>query len=68
MKWQPIETAPKDEACILGYCPNDNMYDDLTDVFVVSFNEHIGEWMVQTIQGDNEIVDPTHWMPLPEAP
>lgn len=68
MKWQPIETAPKDGACILGYCPNDNIYHDLTDIFVVSYNENIGLWIIQTIEGDSEIVNPTHWLPLPENP
>lgn len=53
--WLPIETAPKDGTKILAF-------DDFNEIMVVryvfdSFFE-CGEYQVE----------PTHWMPLPEAP
>jgi len=66
MEWQPIETAPRDDADILIY--NDRGW------FVAWFDPQWsadGWWMVsdgkdfeRPLRGD----EPTHWMPLPEAP
>lgn len=79
-RWQPIETAPKDgtvidlwadqrrvTSCYWGlpahccgemgsYC--DSEWHDLKDGWVDDMNEPLGEY-----RGN-----PTHWMPLPDAP
>lgn len=64
MKWEPIETAPKDESILLYY-PTD-------DIIIVGYwcdfkwqIDHVGgyEW-----ESDVDCIEPTHWMPLPEAP
>lgn len=60
MKWQPIETAPKDTMkAILLYSPE---------------GEQIGFWCERfdqylTVDGGEMLWDdPTHWMPLPAPP
>lgn len=66
MKWQPIETAPKDGTAILiwqpdkkkGLSQDDNRY-------------AIGYWRVAEGGWGNRNsaeVNPSHWMPLPEPP
>lgn len=62
MKWQPIETAPKDGTIIimtgapeLGYtlpCVVDALYDD-------------GGWLVNQWESPSFAITPTHWMPIP---
>lgn len=66
--WQPIETAPKDGTSILLYvdgCVIEGNYrgsEDYKYWGYVSLNSHgcgcCGE----------DDPEPTHWMPLPEAP
>ena len=61
MKWQPIETAPKDGTAILVYTCNEGFY-------VVSYDDIFSApWRVRNDEGLNED-QPTHWMPLPEPP
>jgi Protein of unknown function (DUF551) len=55
--WFLIETAPEGEAVIVypnshGTCTVANKYHD--------------EWW--DILDDNDLIHPTHWRPLPEAP
>lgn len=57
MEWQPIETAPKDDAEILGW--------DGTLHYIVSYDEDWGSFLAF---GEFEIPGITHWMPLPEPP
>ena len=53
-EWQPIETAPPTECLVWGpFCG-----------FAVSTRDGNGEWW----EGDYRCIEPTHWMPLPEAP
>lgn len=60
MEWQPIETAPKGNEEIL-------VYHAMTDEqFVVWFNSKDERW--QFSQHDQLKDNPSHWMPLPEAP
>lgn len=73
MKWQPIETAPKDGTEFLAY-------DSRTKKMDVCFmNNWHGPWTCQQSQMDGELgpfidefghksADITHWMPLPEPP
>ena len=81
MNWQPIETAPKDGTdilgCVAGFCPIviswvdeiqhwsyfcEEMFnhDDLSRYF----------WKVycEKSRSGQETFEPTHWMPLPQAP
>lgn len=59
MKWEPIETAPKDGSEILLF-------------FTTHFSKicvghyAIGNWIES--QGWSIADKPTHWMPLPEPP
>ena len=62
MTWKPIDTAPKDGTCILGYA------DDETTV-VYWF--HVGRNWELSVSGaycDDGEWTPTHWMPLPSPP
>jgi hypothetical protein len=63
--WQPIETAPKDKRCIVWsgqemYCARWSQNPFTGDEAWV-----VAEW---GSEGDQAIVKPTHWLPLPEAP
>ena len=72
--WQPIETAPQDGTLVLlaiagtsvqvtaRYCPNGAWS-----------KWHLGSTcrgggVLHTEDGPEDILDPTHWMPLPEPP
>lgn len=75
MKWQPIETAPKDGTSILGF----QLWSIGPGWCVLTWTEwgeHVDEaglteikpgW---TIPEDHYATcwEPTHWMPLPEPP
>lgn len=59
MKWQPIETAPKDGTDILLGFANDNR-----PAVVAGWYDNWEEYdTINVVKGR-----PTHWMPLPEAP
>ena len=62
MKWQPIETAPKDGTEVLVVRVSEEY--DTPWANVCSY--FAGRWMVNA-QGDQEM-QPTHWMPIPEPP
>ncbi len=64
--WQPIDTAPKDRSDVWLFCPNDEPQQ------CVGFfcNGDGGYWeptekLVADVVG---AIEPTHWMPLPDAP
>lgn len=59
--WQEIETAPKDGQFVLLYCPA-----PCGEVGVYGFTDW-GGWLC-TNREYSPYPDPTHWMPLPEAP
>ena len=65
MNWQPIETAPRDAGCLLGWVEG-----------VVRFiqwgkTSHVplyGWCLADQGPEDFDLCTPTHWMPLPEPP
>lgn len=65
MSWQRLETAPKDDTLILVW--RETNYSD--DPFVVVRWEN-DWWQVHDGRDDLPLrgPEPTHWMPLPEAP
>ena len=62
MKWQPIETAPKDGTWVLAYWPTMS----ITLYPKVAFN--MGDEYGWETPDDYGQIFPTHWMPLPEPP
>lgn len=82
--WQPIETAPisRDVTSepMLLYCPGItswNRYVNASDILVGIWNGYTWESDVGDVdQGyestgayfERELLQPTHWMPLPEPP
>ena len=71
-EWQPIETAPKDGTYIIAYFPSHGRREAYAEsaYFVdleLEDDPGRGVW-VWSQDGDEPQVQPTHWMPLPEAP
>lgn len=63
MKWQPIETAPKDDKRILAYCPHDIKFPE-GRIMIWS-----GKMLATASSGPNHLQFPAaHWMPLPDPP
>jgi hypothetical protein len=60
-EWKPIETAPKDGTDVLAIW---DVPGRLKPYGVVWWED--GSWHEYDIE--NEVSDPTHWMPLPEPP
>lgn len=72
MKWQPMETAPKNGKTILIFdsyaqIRGETMGDDGYGITCARFDR--GNWQIHC-RNDNIIycVNPTHWMELPEIP
>ena len=68
MKWQPIETAPKDGTTIIAFRPTSPPH--IEGMCWVADDDGTGDWY-WSYDGDGpgvHMVKPTHWMPLPEAP
>lgn len=67
-EWQPISTAPKDEATsFLVYWENDLNAKVMVQASRFEgylYPDHLG----CAIDYDNRIMDATHWRPLPEPP
>lgn len=66
MTWQPIETAPKDGTSILTFTNR------VSHGVMVHYWGRISSygpsgWLTHPVS-INHIDQPTHWMPLPEAP
>ena len=67
MKWQPIETAPKDETWILLWFP----LGDETKCKIGFWSEQYADWFDSEAASHSITswgVSPTHWMLLPDAP
>lgn len=63
MEWRTIKESPKDDEIVLAYFDSGG----LTGCAIAYYDT--GEWF--EVLGDNvkrADYDPTHWMPLPEAP
>lgn len=64
--WQPIETAPKDGTCILVFNGN------ILSAHWLALNPEVGIWLLTESGSDvgagDLSAEPSHWMPLPEAP
>lgn len=65
MKWQPIETAPRDGTRILATWAY-TWSQSGVHIEACEFGES-GGWFY-TYDGDAPSTPPTHWMPLPEPP
>lgn len=60
-----MEDAPRDGTCILIYAEGVQF----VAFWAVSIEEGDGQWVIARSPGMAFIVrDPTHWMPLPDAP
>lgn len=79
MAWRPIETAPKDGTTVLVYVPGETLYPtaasyDSREYFAKEYGDP--EYMPEGWRWENgypgdfheEVIDPTHWLPLPSPP
>lgn len=70
MKWQPIETAPKDGTNILLYEPKNEF--NPPEYFVGRWEKSRDPFIYGTSWECSEYGafnhHPTHWIPLPDAP
>lgn len=63
MKWQPIETAPKDGSSFLAYDKEGNF------ICILRWNKWDSDQGRLVVSWDGtENRDCTHWMPLPKQP
>jgi len=73
MEWQPIETAPKDDALLVcgtrqGWehcgphivCARRDSWTGRWSIYGAAPSRHSPQWL--------DTIDPTHWMPLPAPP
>lgn len=65
-EWQPIETAPKDADIQLGGpgWVRHGYWDKYEKVHGAWTSGRVSSWGYEEV----ELLDPTHWMPLPEPP
>jgi hypothetical protein len=73
LRWQPIETAPKDGRDVLLYFPLDGLSDRHAKTVIAYWSESplMGpRWTFQmrAARAYSDAYQPTHWMPLPDAP
>ncbi|WP_265500045.1 DUF551 domain-containing protein [Paracoccus beibuensis] len=67
--WRPIETAPKDGTWFLGWWPESRNLGRQEAIMPGKWNDapHLEEPRFQDVH-DNTLEQPTHWMPLSDAP
>ena len=65
MSWQPIETAPKDGTTVIAYRPTTPPH--IEGMYWVGENDS-WHWSYDGDSPREGGQQPTHWMPLPEAP
>lgn len=71
MKWEPIETAPKDGSRILVFGPmedGDELRPDPPCTDVGMWDDFDHKWMVENVSALGTYCRATHWMPLPPPP
>ncbi len=79
MEWQPIETAPKDGTKVLVYVRGDSLYPTAASYKSAAYFEkeygdpdymEEGWYWAFGYPSDfhEEVIEPTHWMPLPPPP
>lgn len=72
MKWQPIETAPKDGTWFLGYTPRSihGWPRRNSKGSIISFRwwGKGSEDKIPWFSNMSGFPQPTHWMPLPDPP
>ena len=70
MDWQPIDTAPKDGTSILVFIPDAVApFGDQIDIVRYGSDGASGlAWCHARCVDGLESGNPTHWMPLPDAP
>lgn len=71
MEWQPIETAPKDGTEVLLFTaipPTGLLAYPEPQIVSGYFDVVDDEWCATVANVFGPFVEPTHWMPLPEAP
>lgn len=77
--WQPIETAPKDGRKVLVYVKGDSLYPTAASFKSREYwqsNYDDPEYMEEgwywafgyPSDFHEEVIEPTHWMPLPQPP
>ncbi len=70
LRWQPIETAPKDSSTVLLYSPDAAETRSIFLGFWVAFAAEPGGGSWWETEDSHFCIDadPSHWMPLPEPP
>ncbi len=77
MKWQPIETAPKDETVLVYGTWQPDWYNppridpDVHKATCLEVSNSNGDWawyVAGTDEDETYVYKPTHWMPLPLPP
>lgn len=79
MEWQPIETAPRDGTTVLVYVPGESLFPtaaryDTPERFEADYGdrdymEEGWRWSLgYPCDFHEEVLQPTHWMPLPPPP
>lgn len=62
---QPISTAPE-YTRMLVYCQRPAVNTGWWQI--AEFDEEIGEWLDDAVDGESCLVKPTYWLPLPPPP
>jgi Protein of unknown function (DUF551) len=78
MKWQPIETAPKDRPILVCGCSKQGTFAEFSQRICVAKYDHdmdlysgiIPSYVYASGHRDQVArhITPSHWMPLPEPP
>ena len=66
--WQPIDTAPPDMRPILAFVRGSRLgpIQEEADEIYIAYLKRPGTYVLQ--HDGHYIINPSHWMPMPEAP